>query len=64
MQEDPQYDDLMGEILGYFHQKKAEYRKKTSPIGSLTLDLALAKPPSTISNCSINCKSFGSSTNP
>jgi len=28
MQEDPHYDDLMGEILGYFHEKKAEYRKK------------------------------------
>ena len=28
MQEDPHYDDLMGEILGYFQEKKAEYRKK------------------------------------
>ena len=28
MQEDPHYDDLMGEILSYFHEKKAEYRKK------------------------------------
>jgi dihydropteroate synthase len=28
MQDEPQYDDLMGEILGYFNDKKAEYRKK------------------------------------
>jgi len=27
MQENPQYEDLMGEILGYFQQKKAEYKK-------------------------------------
>jgi len=27
MQEDPHYDDLMGEILDYFNQKKQEYRK-------------------------------------
>lgn len=27
MQEDPQYDDLMGEILGYFHQKKQNIEK-------------------------------------
>lgn len=28
MQDDPHYDDLMGEILGYFNDKKAEYKKK------------------------------------
>ncbi|MEY4709001.1 MAG: dihydropteroate synthase, partial [Bacteroidota bacterium] len=28
MQDDPHYDDLMGEILGYFNEKKAEYKKK------------------------------------
>ncbi len=27
MQDDPHYDDLMGEILEYFNQKKREYRK-------------------------------------
>ena len=27
MQDDPHYDDLMGEILEYFNQKKQEYRK-------------------------------------
>ncbi len=27
MQDDPHYDDLMGEILDYFNQKKQEYRK-------------------------------------
>lgn len=27
MQENPQYEDLMGEILGYFQLKKAEYKK-------------------------------------
>jgi dihydropteroate synthase len=27
MQDDPQYSDLMGEILDYFNKKKAEYKK-------------------------------------